>query len=177
VPEPPTVVVLRPVAELAALDRVELAAALAPLWEDAAVLADLLVGRSFSGWAELVDAAEAEIARADEATRVALLRAHPRLGADPVGLRRRSATSWAEQGGDRRAEPDLDGMLAELNDRYEERFGFPFVAWVAGRPLRDMIAVLEERMTHRRDEELQAGCEAMVAIARDRLGRIEGERA
>jgi 2-oxo-4-hydroxy-4-carboxy--5-ureidoimidazoline (OHCU) decarboxylase len=61
----------------------------------------------------------------------------------------------------------LDG----LNDAYESRFGFPFVEWVAGRPKAAIVAVLEARLQRDRDTELAAGCEALLAIARDRLAR------
>lgn len=57
--------------------------------------------------------------------------------------------------------------------RYEARFGFPFVEWVAGRPLEEIADVMEQRMVNERSEELDKGSAALVAIARDRLSRIE----
>jgi 2-oxo-4-hydroxy-4-carboxy--5-ureidoimidazoline (OHCU) decarboxylase len=156
-------------ATLASLDDAGLSAALRPIWEDAGLLVVRLRGRPFGSWAAVIDAAEQEIAGMSDAERVALLRAHPRLGEEPEVLRARSSESWAEQG----AGASPDQRLAELNDRYEERFGFPFVEWVAGRPLSAMVPVIESRMQRRRADELEAGCAALVAIARDRLGRLE----
>jgi 2-oxo-4-hydroxy-4-carboxy--5-ureidoimidazoline (OHCU) decarboxylase len=66
--------------------------------------------------------------------------------------------------------------LSAANARYEARFGFPFVDWVAGRPLEEMILVIESRLTSVPSSELSRGCRALVAIARDRLEKIEGER-
>jgi 2-oxo-4-hydroxy-4-carboxy--5-ureidoimidazoline (OHCU) decarboxylase len=131
-------------ATLGDLDRHDLATALAPLWEDAGPLVDALLGRSVRSWEDHLDQAGAAIAAMDGPTRVALLRAHPRIGADPAAL-------------------------AALNDEYETRFGFPFVEWVAGRPQEAIVAVLAERLGRTRDEELEAGVAALAAIARDRL--------
>ena len=116
-----------------------------------------------------MDAAEVEISAFDDATRVELLRAHPRIGERPDVLAVRSAASLREQQAGGEAGADVLARLAELNDRYEARFGFPFVEWVAGRDRRAIIAVLEERLAGDRRREMATGCAAMVAIARDRL--------
>ncbi|MBO0706670.1 MAG: hypothetical protein J2P39_15195, partial [Candidatus Dormibacteraeota bacterium] len=68
-----------------------------------------------------------------EAERVETLAAHPRIGADPARL---SEHSRAEQGEDRVPE------LEDLNRRYEERFGFRFVTFVARRPKREVAEEL-----------------------------------
>jgi 2-oxo-4-hydroxy-4-carboxy--5-ureidoimidazoline (OHCU) decarboxylase len=164
--------VLVPPASLAALGRDELAAALRPLWEDAGPLVDRLAGRQFLSWQDLVDEAERQIGAMSVPERVALLAAHPRIGAPVVALAARSQISLAEQGGAAGAAPEVLAELDALNDRYEERFGFPFVAWVAGRSRREMTVVIEDRLGHDRATELAAGCAALVAIARDRLSTI-----
>lgn len=158
-------------AHLGALDPAGLAAALRPLWEDAGLLASRLAGRPFASWSELIDAAEAEIAAMSDAERSEMLNAHPRLGESSRTLRERSEASWREQGGPRLDRP-TPARLRELNQAYEQTFGFPFVEWVAGRPLEDVIPVLECRMQRDRASELEAGCRALVAIARDRLSKI-----
>ncbi len=163
---------LVPADTLAALDRAGLASALTPLWEDAGPLVDGLVGRPVVSWEHHLDMAEATITGMDDATRSALLRAHPRLGAPPATL---SADSYREQDGDRARAGRVSARLASLNDRYERRFGFPFVEWVAGRPLAALVPVLETRMERDRTTELSAGCAALVAIARDRLSRHRTE--
>ena len=104
------------------------------------------------------------IATLSEAEKVEALSAHPAIGAK--GL---SARSAAEQGAD--ADPAVLTELAYLNQVYEEKFGFRFVVFVAGRPKREILAVLGERIGNTRDEELDTGLQELVAIARDRWTR------
>ncbi len=100
------------------------------------------------------------------ADRIAVLNAHPRIGADPRWL---SADSRREQGG----QPDEAVLreLADLNERYERRFGFRFVVFVADRPKAQTVPVLQERLRRTRDEELATAVDELMAIARDRLTR------
>jgi 2-oxo-4-hydroxy-4-carboxy--5-ureidoimidazoline (OHCU) decarboxylase len=157
---------------LGALDRAGLAGALRPLWEDAGPLVDQLLGRRATSWDEHLAAAEAEIAAMDAAAQAQLLQAHPRIGADPATL---SAASFREQAGSSPTDPDTLARLERLNQAYEDRFGFPFVEFVAGRSKETIAAVLELRLTRPVDVERRAGCEALVAIARDRLGKLRSE--
>ena len=91
-----------------------------------------------------------------------VLDAHPAIGARS-GL---SARSRAEQGSD--DDPAVLDELAELNRRYEERFGFRFVVFVNRRPRRELVPVLRERLERTRDEELATGVDELVQIAIDR---------
>jgi 2-oxo-4-hydroxy-4-carboxy--5-ureidoimidazoline (OHCU) decarboxylase len=93
------------------------------------------------------------------------LAAHPAIG-QREGLSTRSA---AEQGSD--DDPELLAELAELNRRYEERFGFRFVVFVNRRPKAEIVPVLRERLEKARDEELNTALSELVAIARDRWQR------
>ena len=94
-----------------------------------------------------------------------VLDAHPRIGA----RRGLSARSAAEQGTD--DDPEVLAELADLNRRYEERFGFRFVVFVNRRPRREILAVLRERIERSRDEELATGVDELVQIAIDRWQR------
>jgi OHCU decarboxylase len=158
-------------ATLGELSRDALAAALRPLLEDAGPFVHRLAGRSFPTWAAVLDAASAEVAAMGAAERAELLLAHPRIGASPDALKARSADSFAEQGGTTVTDPAVTRRLDELNDAYEARFGFPFVEWVAGRSKAAIVAVLEARLQRDRETELAAGCNALLAIAEDRLSR------
>jgi 2-oxo-4-hydroxy-4-carboxy--5-ureidoimidazoline (OHCU) decarboxylase len=105
------------------------------------------------------------VARLDEADKVEALSAHPVIG-QRSGLSERSA---AEQGSDR--DPAVLSELAYLNQVYEEKFGFRFVVFVAGRPKREVLEVLRARIANTREQELDTGCHELVAIARDRWTR------
>ena len=93
------------------------------------------------------------------------LAAHPAIG-QREGL---SAQSAVEQGFD--DDPAVLAELAELNHRYEERFGFRFVVFVNRRPKAEIVPVLRERLERTRDEELDTALSELVAIARDRWQR------
>ena len=100
------------------------------------------------------------------AERIEVLNAHPRIGASESAL---SADSRREQSG---AESDaVLRDLADLNDRYEKKFGFRFVVFVAGRPKSAIVPVLRERLESTRDRELATAVGELMAIARDRLSR------
>lgn len=163
---------LPPVSDLDTLDERALATAMKPLWEDAGWLAARLAGRRFGSWDEVIDCAEAEIGAASTDERAGLLSGHPRLGAEKVSLKAASPMSWAEQGGDHSPGGDTNRRLAELNDAYEAKFGFPFVCWVGGRPLEAIVPVLEARLGRGRADEISTGCAALVSIARDRLAKL-----
>src|SRR5262245_25833703 len=130
-------------------------------------LAELFEGRTplVERLAELADPLEQADAvfasmRAEE--KVEALNAHPAIG-QRQGL---SARSAAEQGDE--LDPAVLSELAYLNQVYEEKFGFRFVVFVAGRSKTEILAVLQERIGNARDEELDTGCRELVAIARDR---------
>jgi 2-oxo-4-hydroxy-4-carboxy--5-ureidoimidazoline (OHCU) decarboxylase len=97
--------------------------------------------------------------------KLAALDAHPAIG-QRDGLSVRSA---AEQGLD--DDPAVLAELAELNRRYEERFGFRFVVFVNRRPKAEIVPVLRERLERTRDDELETALNELVAIARDRWRR------
>jgi 2-oxo-4-hydroxy-4-carboxy--5-ureidoimidazoline (OHCU) decarboxylase len=100
----------------------------------------------------------------DEELKVEALNAHPAIGAK--GL---SGHSASEQGTD--TDPAVLAELSYLNQVYQEKFGFRFVVFVAGRSKREVLQVLAERIGNTREEELETGCKELVAIAKDRWTR------
>ena len=87
-----------------------------------------------------------------------VLDAHPAIGGKATSERSRR-----EQGSD--DDPAILAELAELNAEYEARFGFRFVVFVNGRPRREIVPVLRERMTRSREEELRTAVDELVQIA------------
>ena len=108
--------------------------------------------------------ADSVLAKLGEEEKLEALDAHPAIGA-----RKLSARSAAEQGTS--ADPAILSELAYLNQIYQEKFGFRFVVFVAGRPMREILEVLRERIGNTREQELETGCRELVAIAKDRWTR------
>jgi 2-oxo-4-hydroxy-4-carboxy--5-ureidoimidazoline (OHCU) decarboxylase len=106
--------------------------------------------------------ADEVVARLGEEDKIEALAAHPAIG-QRSGLSRRSA---AEQGP--QDDPAVLAELAYLNQVYEEKFGFRFVVFVAGRSKAEVADVLRERIANTHEEELDTACRELVAIARDR---------
>jgi 2-oxo-4-hydroxy-4-carboxy--5-ureidoimidazoline (OHCU) decarboxylase len=129
-------------------------------------LAELFEGRTrfvelLSGLEDPLGQARRVLEELPEAEKVEALNAHP-----PIGSRDGSALSQREQGSDE--DPVLLAALARLNKSYEKKFGFRFVVFVNGRPRSEILHVLRERLQNRRDDELAAGLDELVAIALDR---------
>ncbi len=163
---------MTPLDEVNSLPFVEFAAALTPLFETAPPLAEALYAeRPFRSYDELVDTAESLAVAMADADRVAVLSAHPRIGANPATL---SQASFREQGYSSNAAMDsaemrINAELADLNQQYEQKFGFRFVVFVNRRPRTEIVKVLRQRLQGSREQELSAGLQAMFQIARDRL--------
>jgi 2-oxo-4-hydroxy-4-carboxy--5-ureidoimidazoline (OHCU) decarboxylase len=96
-----------------------------------------------------------------DAEKKEVLDAHPAIGAKATSARSRS-----EQGSD--DDPEVLAELAELNRAYENKFGFRFVVFVNGRPRREIVPVLRERLERNRGQELETGVDELVQIALNR---------
>jgi 2-oxo-4-hydroxy-4-carboxy-5-ureidoimidazoline decarboxylase len=163
---------------LNALPRAAFEAAVAPLFEGAPrFLARLAAARPFESIDALFQRA-LEIAREmPEDEQVELIDAHPRLGAPPGSV---SALSFVEQGYDQERAGQAAGaetarLSAELEQRnaaYEARFGFRYCVHVAGRPRAALLPEMDAALSAARDDEIRRAVEAVVAIARDRHGKL-----
>ena len=138
--------------------------AAAEAFERAPLLADQ-VGEGDA--AALIARARALLVDMTEAQKIAVLNAHPRIGARS-GL---SARSAAEQRNTDSTDPATLRTLDLLNADYERKFGFRFVVFVHGRSRAEIVPIVRARLARRRDEELATGLEEFLAIARDRLER------
>jgi 2-oxo-4-hydroxy-4-carboxy--5-ureidoimidazoline (OHCU) decarboxylase len=161
----------------------DFAAATAPLFEGAPrFLARLAAARPFASADELFERARAIAHAMPEDEQIELVDAHPRLGAPPGSV---SALSYAEQGYDREsadaaAEAERTRVAAgleRLNTTYEDRFGFRYCTFVAGRPRAALIPEFEAAMDRRRDEELHRALDAVIDIAIDRHAKLSGKEA
>lgn len=156
------------VAALDALPQDAFVAAVAPWFEGAPrFLARLATARPFGDEPTFFARAAVIAAAMPEDEQVELIDAHPRLGAPPASV---SAASFREQGYD----ADTTAAVADLerlNRAYEERFGFRFCVFVAGRSRPELVPVLEAALHADRDAEIRRALGDVVAIARDRAHR------
>jgi 2-oxo-4-hydroxy-4-carboxy--5-ureidoimidazoline (OHCU) decarboxylase/GNAT superfamily N-acetyltransferase len=67
-----------------------------------------------------------------------------------------------------------DEELAMLNELYEQRFGFRYVIFVAGRPRDEIVPLLEHALVNEREVELRRAVDDAIYIAGDRLRRLRG---
>ena len=118
------------------------------------------------GPAAVIARARDVIEHMTEAERIAVLNAHPRIGA-AAGLSARSAAEQNTGATDR----ETMRTLELLNAEYERTFGFRFVVFVNGRSRAEIVPVLQARLRRARRDELATGIEEFLAIARDRLER------
>jgi 2-oxo-4-hydroxy-4-carboxy--5-ureidoimidazoline (OHCU) decarboxylase len=149
--------------------------AMTPLFEGAPrFLARLAAARPFGSPDLLFDGAVDVALSMTEDEQIELIDAHPRLGAPPGSV---SALSFREQGYDRPNEPPVDvaAELERLNDAYEQRFGFRYCVFVAGRSREELLPAMRDALDHDRTTELRRALRAVVDIARDRYAKGVGE--
>ena len=113
-------------------------------------------------------AMQAQVKQATRDEQLALLRAHPDLGAKA----RMSTASVSEQSG-----AGLDRLTAEeyehlqkLNTTYRDKFGFPFLYAVKGSTKYDILRALEQRLNETPDRELD---QALMQVYRIALFRLQ----
>jgi len=123
--------------------------------------------RPFASLDALHAATSAEVERATRDEQLALLRAHPDLGARA----KLSAASEQEQAGAGldRLSPDQLARLMQLNAAYREKFGFPFLFAVKRSTWKDIFVALTERTDNTLDLEFRTALEQVYKIARFRL--------
>ena len=116
---------------------------------------------------------------ASEEDRLGVLTAHPDLAGKLAQAQRLTEASTSEQ-----ASAGLDALTDEeratfedLNTRYVERFGFPFIIAVKDNTKASILAAFERRIENDRDTEFAEACRQVERIARLRLEAMMGEGA
>lgn len=146
------------------------AASMAPLFEGAPrFLGRLAMARPFGTVPELFDGARRIAHAMPEGEQLELVDAHPRLGASPGAV---SALSFKEQGYDRGPVADLAATFDHLNTAYEDRFGFRYCVFVAGRSRAALVPAFEAALTAERHDELHRALDAIIDIAADRYATL-----
>jgi 2-oxo-4-hydroxy-4-carboxy-5-ureidoimidazoline decarboxylase len=123
--------------------------------------------RPFASLDALHESMVTELTAASPEEQLALLRAHPDLGARV----KMTDASGAEQAGAglTSLSPHEYARLQSLNTAYRDRFGFPFLYAVKRSTKHDILDALEARASAGRDEEFREALRQVARIARFRL--------
>jgi 2-oxo-4-hydroxy-4-carboxy-5-ureidoimidazoline decarboxylase len=123
--------------------------------------------RPFNNVDQLHAAMTQEVERATPEEQLALLRAHPDLGARAS----MSAASVGEQSGAglHSLTPDEYQQLQQLNTAYRDKFGFPFLYAVKGSTKYDILQALDQRLGAAPADEFRQALTEVYRIAGSRL--------
>ena len=154
------------------LDAAAFAACFGEVAETSPWVAEAVFGsRPFPGREALVDAFAGAVRAASREKQLALLRAHPDLAGRAAVAGDIAQESRREQAG-----ADLDRLTAgesarfhDLNTRYRERFGFPFILAVKGATKETILAAFEARIDNDVKAERAAALANVERILRFRI--------
>ena len=135
-------------------------------------------GRPYASREQLLESMCAVVDAADPVQQMALIQAHPQLGARGRELQQLTASSASEQ---RRAGLDAcsDEEYAELlrlNARYVEKFRFPFILAVRGHSPESILAAMRSRLHNEPAAECRAALHQIGRIAGFRLADIVNDQ-
>jgi OHCU decarboxylase len=94
---------------------------------------------------------------------------HPRIGEKKAAGTAYLASSQAEQSAAQQTLQPVAEPLLLGNRAYEEKFGFLYIVFASGRSAPELLSVLEERLTHTREHELQEAARQQHRITELRM--------
>ncbi|MFC7513638.1 2-oxo-4-hydroxy-4-carboxy-5-ureidoimidazoline decarboxylase [Herbaspirillum sp. GCM10030257] len=127
--------------------------------------------RPFASVEQLHAAMADAVRNASEAERIQLIRAHPELAGKAAVRGELTEESTREQKGaglDQCSAEEF-AKLQDLNNRYNEKFGFPFVIAVKGHNRQSILQNFERRLANERDVEAKECIEQIIRIGGFRL--------
>ena len=128
--------------------------------------------RPFRSDAHVVETLCEVVRNADRERQMALLRAHPELGV------RKPLTGYSEreqkQAGLKKGEGGRTEILAQLNQRYRVKFGFPFILAVKGLDPDEILKRFRERLENSPENEFNECLGQVFRIAEFRLEELLG---
>ena len=135
----------------------------------------MLRARPFADRAALFAAADRADAAMSREDWLEAFSHHPRIG-DVSALRQRFAATaaWAgdeQRGADAATEATLEA-LARGNETYQRRFGYIFIVCATGKRADEMLELLEQRLPHDPQHELDIAAAEQRKITRLRLEKL-----
>ena len=134
----------------------------------------MAAGRPFAGREALLSAADRHWAALGKKDRLEAFDHHPRIGERQLREKFGATAKWAgqEQAGVSTAAEDVLSALERGNRDYEKRFGHIFLVCATGKTAREMLAILNNRMTNAPDAEFEVACGEQSKITRIRLEKL-----
>ncbi|MBD0267620.1 2-oxo-4-hydroxy-4-carboxy-5-ureidoimidazoline decarboxylase [Pseudanabaena sp. FACHB-2040] len=155
-------------AALNQMDQATFTATLAAVFEDTpAIAAQTWHHRPFSSLKSLHQAMSEIVQAQSLADQLALLRAHPDLGGR-VQMADASVQEQASVGLNQLTAEEYEQFLS-LNQRYREKFKFPFIMAVAGQTQASILKAFAQRLENSETEEIQQALQEVSKIAWFRL--------
>lgn len=123
--------------------------------------------RPYSSLPELDETMKTIVQNADYKKKEMLLNSHPRLGE----RKQMSKTSVNEQkkAGLSSLTDDEYELFLQLNQAYDQKFGFPFILAVKGKTKEDIQQALESRLQNEQETEFETALNEVFKIASFRL--------
>jgi len=125
-------------------------------------------------FADLHDGLMQVVHDAPQEEQLALIRAHPELAGKAAidGTLTDASTSEQASAGLQRLSPEEYERFHDLNRRYRERFGFPFIICVRLTDKAGILAAMQERLANERSTEINNALVQIGEITRLRLEDI-----
>lgn len=161
--------------ELNRADAAVFVEALGGIFEHSPWVAEAVVdSRPFADMGALHAAMCDAVARADATAKLRLIRAHPQLASKAAVRQELTEASNREQSGAGLTECSAEefARLSELNDTYQQRFGFPFILAVRGYDRAGVIAQMAARVERDHDTEFAEALRQIERIAAFRLNDL-----
>ena len=122
--------------------------------------------RPFADLESLFQTAEESFEALEEDDWLEALAGHPRIG------ERGDSISTGEQAGAAQADDETRQQLREVNQAYQERFGFTYIVYATGKTAVEMLAIALARLANTRDEEIANAADEQRRITMTRLRRM-----
>jgi 2-oxo-4-hydroxy-4-carboxy-5-ureidoimidazoline decarboxylase len=136
----------------------------------------LVARRPFASPEELCNISDAVWAALGDADWREAFDSHPRIGEHHARTATARSLAWSseEQNAAASSGDGVKLLLAEANQRYEEKFGRIFIICAAGKGSEEILAILEQRMQNSPAKEMLESAEQQRQITQLRLRRWLG---
>jgi OHCU decarboxylase len=131
--------------------------------------------RPFASFNELSETAERIWWALEPGDWLEAFRSHPKIGETKAAApTSEESKRWseAEQSGVRQAVAQTIQALAELNQKYEDKFGYIFIVCASGKSSEEMLAILRSRLENDPHEELRIAAAEQAKITELRLKKL-----